>query len=161
LSSRTPESTARRQLAVFRQRLAWGPDECLVEPLTAARGPGQALLLEIETDEITAIFSGFPERDRSPEDVAHEAVQSVERWLQRGVVVDAHLADQLLIPMTLADGGQFRTTEPSSHTRTNPSIIRRFMEVDIRFDEEASDTWLVTVSGKPHRECSQSRLFSH
>jgi len=144
-------------LAVFRQRLAWGPDECLVEPLTAARGPGQALLLEIETDEITAVFSGFPERGRSPEDMAHEAVQSVERWLQSGVVVDVHLADQLLIPMTLAGGGRFRTTEPSSHTRTNASIIRRFMEVDIRFDQEASGTWLVTVSGGPHPICIRSR----
>jgi RNA 3'-terminal phosphate cyclase (ATP) len=149
LISRTTESMARRQLAVVRQRLDWGTEECLVEPVPTARGPGQALLLEMETDEITTVFSGFPDRDRTPEDVANEAIDSVERWMQTGVVVDEHLADQLLIPMTLAGGGRFRTTEPSSHTRTNASIIRRFMEVDIRFDQESSTIWLVTVSGKP------------
>ncbi len=148
LISRTPESIARRQLVVVRQRLAWEPDECLVEPVPTARGPGQALLLEVQTDEITTVFSGFPDRGRTPEDVANEAIESVERWMKSDAMVDEHLADQLLIPMALAGGGRFRTTEPSSHTRTNASIIRRFLEVDIRFDQESSGTWLVTVSGK-------------
>ncbi len=152
LISRTPESIARRQLAAVQQRLAWSPDGCLVEPVPAARGPGQALLLEISTDEITTVFSGFPDRGRSPEDVAIEAIESVERWMESDVMVDEHLADQLLIPMALAGGGRFRTTEPSSHTRTNASIIRRFLEVDIGFAEESSGTWLVTVSGKPHQD---------
>ncbi len=150
LISRTPESIARRQLVVVRQRLAWEPDECLVEPVPTARGPGQALLLEVQTDEIITVFSGFPDRGRTPEEVANEAIDSAERWMQTGVVVDEHLADQLLIPMTLAGGGRFRTTEPSSHTRTNASIIGRFIDIDIRFDQESSTTWLVTVSGKPH-----------
>lgn len=151
LISRTPESMARRQLEVVRQQLALGTDECLVEPVPTARGPGQALLLEMETDEITTVFSGFPDRGRTPEDVANDAIESVERWVKSDAVVDEHLADQLLIPMTLAGGGCFRTTEPSSHTRTNASIIGRFIDIDIRFEQETSTTWLVTVSGEPPR----------
>jgi len=52
-------------------------------------------------------------------------------YLDAGVPVAEHLADQLLIPMALAGGGRFRTVPPTLHTTTNIDVIRRFLDVSI------------------------------
>jgi RNA 3'-terminal phosphate cyclase (ATP) len=59
--------------------------------------------------------------------------------------VGIHLADQLLIPMALGRGGSFRTLEPTAHTLTNADVIRRFLEIPIRFEQESLDLYRVTV----------------
>ena len=58
-----------------------------------------------------------------------EAVQAARTWLEAEVPVDEYLADQLLLPLALADGGSFRTTKPSLHATTNahsPTISAGF-----------------------------------
>ena len=49
--------------------------------------------------------------------------------------MDEHLADQLLIPLLLTGGSQFRTTEPSLHTRTNAEVIGLFMPESVTLDD--------------------------
>ncbi|RMD67895.1 MAG: RNA 3'-phosphate cyclase, partial [Gammaproteobacteria bacterium] len=47
------------------------------------------------------------------------------------------LADQLLIPLSLARGrSAFRTSRITLHLITNAHVIRRFLPVDIAIDEE-------------------------
>jgi RNA 3'-terminal phosphate cyclase (ATP) len=53
----------------------------------------------------------------------------MQRYLAADVPVGEHLADQLLIPMALAGGGEFRTVPLSSHTTTNAALIERFLPV--------------------------------
>ena len=82
-------------------------------PVQYPVGPGNAVVLAIETEHVTEVFTGFGERGRPAEEVARSAVEAAKAWLEAGVPVDEHLADQLLIPMALAGGGSFRTTKPS------------------------------------------------
>jgi len=144
-TSKLPEHVAERELAVVREELKWRADECSVENVPHPMGPGNAVVLEIEAEHVTAVFTGFGERGRPAEEVAKSAVETAKAWLEANVPVDEHLADQLLLPMALAGGGSFRTTKPSLHTTTNAEIIRRFLPVPIRIEPESDLVWRATV----------------
>src|SRR5437660_8831505 len=109
--------------------------------LTSDGSQGEGGGLEIEAEHVTEIFTSFGIRGRSAQEVAQEATAAASAWLRAGVPVDEHLADQLLVPMALAGGGSFRTVKPSLHSRTNASIIQRFLPVVIRFEHEPADVW--------------------
>ena len=144
--SKIPAQVAERELAVVREQLGWPANECLVESVANPVGPGNALLLEIEAEHVTEIFTSFGERGRSAEEVAGEACEVAKSWLGANVPVDEHLADQLLLPLALAGGGSFRTVKPSLHSTTNAQIIERFLSVKIRFELENANVWRVEVS---------------
>ena len=144
LSKLSPE-VAERELAIVRQELRWRAEECGVEVVAHPKGPGNALVLELEAEHVTAVFTGFGERGRPAEDVARDAIESAKAWLEADVPVDEYLADQLLLPMALAGGGSFRTTKPSFHATTNTAIIQRFLPVPIRFEPENDLVWRAMV----------------
>jgi RNA 3'-terminal phosphate cyclase (ATP) len=143
--SKLSSDVAERELAIVREELRWQADECAVENVAYPKGPGNALVLEIETEHICAIFSGFGERGRPAEDVAREAINAANLWLAAEVPVDEHLADQLLLPMALAGRGSFRTTKPSLHMTTNVGIIQRFLSIAIEVQQESELVWRVSV----------------
>jgi RNA 3'-terminal phosphate cyclase (ATP) len=136
---------AERELTVLREELKWRPEEYGVDAVPHPLGPGNAVVLSLEAEHLTAIFTGFGERGRPAEEVARSAVQALKAWLEANVPVDEHVADQLLIPMVLAGGGSFRTTKPSLHTTTNAEVIQRFMSIPIRIQQESEMAWRVRV----------------
>src|SRR6266404_8661477 len=146
--SKLPTQVADRELAVVREKLGWGENECVAESVPNPLGPGNALLLEIEAEHVTEVFTSFGERGRSAEDVGADAAEAARAWLRAEVPVDEHLADQLLLPMALAGGGSFRTVKPSLHSTTNATVIQRFLSVEIRFEQETANVWRVDVAGK-------------
>lgn len=81
--------------------------------------------------------------NRVSEEVAKSAVEAAKAWLEAGVPVDEHLADELQIPLVLAGGGSFRTTKPSLHTTTNAEVIQRFVTTPIRTEQESELIWRV------------------
>jgi len=143
--SKLPEHVAERELTVLRDELKWRPEEYGVDDVPHPLGPGNAILLSLEAEHMTAIFTGFGERGRPAEEAARSAVQALKSWVQADVPVDEHLADQLLIPMVLAGGGSFRTTKPSLHTTTNAVVIQRFLPLPIRIEQQSELAWRVTV----------------
>jgi len=145
LVSKLPEHVGQRELAVVRDELKWREDECAIEAVQYPVGPGNAVVLAIETEHVTEVFTGFGERGRPAEEVARSAVGAVKAWLDADVPVHEHLADQLLIPLVLAGGGSFRTTKPSLHTTTNAEVIQRFLAVPIKVEQERELGWHVTV----------------
>lgn len=145
LVSKLPEHVSKRELAVIRDELKWRADECAVEAVPYPVGPGNVVVLAIETEHVTEVFTGFGERGRPAEEVARSAVQAAKTWLEADVPVDEHLADQLLIPMALAGGGSFRTTKPSLYTTANAEAIQRFLPVQFRIEQESDLAWRVSV----------------
>jgi RNA 3'-terminal phosphate cyclase (ATP) len=140
-----PESIAKRELGIVRERLGLERHQCRVESIEECVGPGNVLLVVIEAESITEIVTGFGIKGVSAEKVASDACDEAERYLKSDVPVGSHLADQLLIPMALAGGGSFRTLSPSAHTQTNVSVIRRFLDVPIAIDAEAEDTFRISI----------------
>ena len=143
--SKLPERVAERELAVVREELKWRPEEYAVETVPHPMGPGNAVVLAIEGEHVTEVFTGFGERGRPAEEVARSAAEAMKEWLEANVPADEHLADQLLIPMVLAGGGSFRTTKPSLHTTTNVEVIQRFLPVPIHVEQESELAWGVKV----------------
>jgi RNA 3'-terminal phosphate cyclase (ATP) len=121
---------ADRELAVVRNQLGWSDDELEAVVIDAeARGPGNALVLEIESEHVTEVFAGFGEMGVRAEAVADRVIHHVRRYLAAGVPVGPYLADQLLLPLALAGGGVFRTTALSAHATTNVDVIRAFLGI--------------------------------
>lgn len=132
LVSRLPRKIGDRELAVVRSRLGWQDDELEVVVLAEGMaGPGNVLLLEIESQHVTEIVTGFGEVGVRAEAVAEAAVQEARRYLAADVPVGPHLADQLLLPLALAGGGVFRTLPLSRHASTNIDVIRAFLPVSV------------------------------
>jgi RNA 3'-terminal phosphate cyclase (ATP) len=145
LSKLAPE-IADRELTVVREELRWRTEECSVETVQQPKGPGNAVVLEIQTEHVMAIFTGFGERGRPAEEVAKEAVDAAKAWMEANVPVDEYLADQLLLPIALAGSGSFRTTKPSLHTTTNVAIINRFLPQHIGVQQETDVVWKIAIS---------------
>ncbi|HTI70966.1 MAG TPA: RNA 3'-terminal phosphate cyclase [Candidatus Limnocylindria bacterium] len=145
LLSKLSESIADKQLAVVREKLGWSNEECSVEFAIHPLGPGSALVLEVETDTGTAVFTGPGDRDQSAEEIALKVIGELEQWLVSETPVDEHLADQLMLPMALAGGGSYRTTEPSPHSLTNAETIAQFLSVSIRVEQESALVWRAVV----------------
>ncbi|MBI1293226.1 RNA 3'-terminal phosphate cyclase [bacterium] len=124
-----------REIKAVYTALGWPSDSGRVEELRSGRGPGNALVVRVECDHLTEVFTGFGEHRISAEAVGEQVADEARAWLDSGVPVGSHLADQLLIPMALAGSGEFRTLPLTEHTRTNIALIERFLPV--RFIVEA------------------------
>jgi RNA 3'-terminal phosphate cyclase (ATP) len=142
-----PGEIAKRELAKVEHMLNWTGEQLQIRQLPNEQGPGNLLMLEIESEHITEVFTGFGMRGVSAEAVAEQAVQQARRYLAANVPVGECLADQLLVPVALAGSGSFHTLAPSRHTNTNVEVIARFLPVRMGQREVARDCWLVEITG--------------
>ncbi|MBW1800564.1 MAG: RNA 3'-terminal phosphate cyclase [Deltaproteobacteria bacterium] len=140
-----PVKIADRELEVVREKLDWSGDLLKVVDGENSQGPGNILTVEIESENIVEVFTGFGERAVSAEKVAIRTIKSVREYLVHNVPVGRYLADQLLIPMAMAGGGKFRTLSPSKHTTTNIEIIKKFLDVKIDIKECDQNQWEIEI----------------
>jgi RNA 3'-terminal phosphate cyclase (ATP) len=142
--ARLPRHVAERELAVAQERLGppaavrgsrplHVPMACEVRELPDD-GPHNVFMVEVELESGARELATAHGRKGYPaEDVADDALDELEDFLEAGVPVGAHLADQLLLPLAVAGGGRFRTLGPLSlHATTNIEIIQQFLDVPIR-----------------------------
>jgi RNA 3'-terminal phosphate cyclase (ATP) len=139
-----PQQIAERELKLVREKLTWPDDALRVEVFP--NGPGNILMLEIQSAHITEIFTGFGELGVRAETVARGAVASAQDYLGAGVPVGKLLADQLILPFAMAGGGSFKTLPLSRHARTNIEVVKRFLDVDLRVAREDERARIVEVS---------------
>ena len=144
LVANLPESIGTREMRVLRTALAL-PREATRTETVDSYGPGNVVLVVIEADNVTEVMTGFGEKGTSAEMVAETVAREAREYLDAGVPVGRHLADQLLLPMALAGGGSFRTLEPTGHTRTNAEVVSRFLGVRVSETEEADNVWSVEI----------------
>ena len=145
LIANLPRHIAERELAVIARRLSWPPSSLKIEAVSS-HGPGNVILLEVASENITEVFTGFGERGVRAEAVAENVAQEARRYLASDVPVGEHLADQLLLPMALAKGGVFRTLPPSRHMQTNIDTIRQFLSTEIRVRLEPERACTVEIA---------------
>jgi len=138
--SRLPRHIAERELATALKILGWPLDYGLVDEVSSP-GPGNAVMIEIECPQVCEVFTGFGQLGVSAEKVASGAAREAMRYLEAGVPVGEHLADQLLLPMALAGGGAFRTLAPSRHATTNIATVGHFLGATIATAEVARGVW--------------------
>lgn len=137
-----------REVKVICEEMGWSKDSSEVVLYRRSQGPGNVVIIEVESENVTEVITGFGMRGVMAEQVALGAVEEVKRYLDAGVPVGVHLADQILLPMALAGEGSFRTLSPSLHTRTNIQVIQAFLDVTIECVPKAADDWEIRVESK-------------
>ncbi len=133
-ASLTPR-VAERELQVISEKLGWPAESLHAEPVTNATCPGNVLLVEVESDGLTEVFTGFGERGVQAEKVAESVVDQVREYLVSKAPVGEHLADQLLLPMALAGRGSFNAVKISRHAQTNIETIQKFLPVEFKVEK--------------------------
>ena len=103
--------------------------------------PGNTVTIEIKSEYISEVFTGFGRRGVRAKIVADRVAKAALRYLDAGVPVCEHLADQLLLPFAIAGGGSFNTLKPTSHTRTNSEVLKLFMNIEISMNRISKDIW--------------------
>lgn len=144
LLAQLPRHVADRELKVLRRELDIDPSALRVEEVKS-RGPGNALLVEIESVRVTEVMAGFGELGVKAEIVAGRTAKEARRYLQADVPVGEYLADQLLLPMALAGGGSFVTLPLSRHTLTNLEVIEKFLAVKFKVETVSDEAVRIEV----------------
>lgn len=146
LISRIPAHVGQKELDRVKSRMGWRELEIVEVP--DSPGPGNVLQLEQVHDEACELVTAFGKIGRSAMTVADDAVDQMRAYLAHEAPVGEHLADQLLLPMAISGGGTFRCAAPSSHSRTNLDVIRRFLEIEAEFRQEDEKHWRFQVGSK-------------
>lgn len=142
-----PASMAERELGVIKEKMGFRDEELYAEISDNAVSRGTAVMIEIESESLTEMFTRIGERGVRAEVIAERAADEAVRYLGSDAPVDEHLADQLLIPLALCRGGSFATSNFSLHTQTNIEVIKKFLDVAITARESTSGTWVIDVEG--------------
>jgi RNA 3'-terminal phosphate cyclase (ATP) len=118
-----------------------------IEPV-ASPGPGVCAVITADFEGGRACYSALGERGRRAEKVAKEAVEKLFAFLETDACVDEYLADQLLVPLALAEGeSHFTTPKVTNHLLTNAATIRKFLPVTIEIDGIHSLPGSVRITG--------------
>jgi RNA 3'-terminal phosphate cyclase (ATP) len=137
-----------RECRVIKRKTNWD-DSCFeVDVISDSAGPGNVIIVELESVNVTEVFTAFGQVGRKAEHVARDVARDVQRYIKADVPVGEYLADQLLQPMAIGKskgnaGGCFRTMTLSRHSTTHIDIIRKFLDVEI--DVETVDKHDVRV----------------
>ncbi|MBI2214832.1 MAG: RNA 3'-terminal phosphate cyclase [Acidobacteria bacterium] len=130
--SNLPFAIAEREIQLIRKRTSWS-DDALEAHTVPSAGPGNVVMVEIASENVTELFTAFGERGVSAEAVATHTIAEAERYLASGAAAGVHLTDQLLLPLAAGAGGRFTASGISSHTRTNAAVIETFTGAPIQF----------------------------
>lgn len=140
-----PASIAVREAASARAVLRGDERSFHPEVLRDVAGPGNAMTITVESEHVTEVFTAFGEKRVRAEVVGETAAKEAKVYLEAGVPVGEHLADQLLLPMALAGQGAFRTVAPSGHTTTQAELLRRVLGVKIEIARESEAAYRIEV----------------
>ncbi len=146
--SNLDEKIARRQVekaeSLLRARGLEGEIEVREYPSPGA-GTGTHLRAEFENGSGTCTSLG--ERGLPAERVAATAVQELLAYLDSGAAVDRFLADQLLLPLSLASGeSTFTCEEVTQHLLTNAHVVQKFVAAHIEIDGQVGQPGTVRIA---------------
>jgi RNA 3'-terminal phosphate cyclase (ATP) len=140
-----PRHITQREVETVGKMLNWGPEAFSVEESRNSAGPGNIVMIEIGSSEVTEIFSAFGQVGLSAEKVASIAARDARGYLVSRAAAGEHLTDQLLLPLALAGTGS-SAEKINMHARTNMKITSEFLPV--RFElREAEGFTCVNVAG--------------
>jgi len=97
-------------------------------------------------------FCALGEPGKPAERVADEAVDSFESFLQSGGAIDHHLADQLMLPLSLANGPSILSSARiTQHLLTISEVIRHFLPVEIDISGRLDQPGTIRIVPIPDR----------
>ena len=140
-----PASMAERELTIVKEKMGLSDEQLQPEISDNAISRGTAVMIEIQSEHLTEVFTSIGELGVRAEVIAEQAADEALDYLRAQAPVGEHLADQLLIPLALCSGGSFATTRVSLHTQTNIEIIKKFLDVDITVAQSINGPTIIEV----------------
>lgn len=123
-----PSHVAERELAVVKRTLGLPDRELHAIDCAEAHGPGNALIVRLDHEHLSEVFTAYGRRGVPAERVAAAACREAQTWARTDAPVGPHLADQLMLPLALAAGGVYRTGPLTPHAETNLGVIGEFLD---------------------------------
>ncbi len=118
-------------------------------------GQGTMVFLLAESENSLAGFTAYGRKGKPAEKVAEEAVTAFMEYHRSGAAVDPHLADQLVLPLALAEGeSSFTTSRITRHLLTNIWVVGQMLEVHFSVEGQEGEPGRVKVQGIGGRGCS-------
>ncbi|WP_436897799.1 RNA 3'-terminal phosphate cyclase [Acinetobacter gyllenbergii] len=96
---------------------------------------GNTAYVKVEHKNHVQLFTALGEMRKSAEQIANHLAEQVKQYIVSRAAVDEYLADQLLLPLALGQGGEFTAQCMSEHTRTQATMIEKFIDCEIEFIE--------------------------
>lgn len=142
-----PKSIAERQARRAENRLRRAGLECELEIERWSGGPGTVVTLILPTRPAAAAFVALGQRGKPAERVADEAAdQLLDHYHTRPDAVDPHSADQILMPLALADGpSRYEVSRVTRHLLTNIAVVRHFIDRKITCSGSEGEPGCVTL----------------
>lgn len=134
---------AQRELATLNQRLKLDTQQHFH---LKGVSQGNTLYVKVKFEHHTQLFTALGEMRKSAEHIADHLAEHVQQYIQSNAAVDEYLADQLLLPLALGLGGEFTAQCISEHTRTQASMIEKFIDCEIEFIELNKNLFQVKVN---------------
>jgi RNA 3'-terminal phosphate cyclase (ATP) len=102
-----------------------------------ANGPGAGIFILAEYDNHVRVgFTAYGRKGLPAERVAEAACDAFITYHQSDAPVDMHLADQLILPLTMANGQSTFTAEHiTEHLRTNLWVVEQFKVARFRVSD--------------------------
>lgn len=137
-----PGHIAVREIETAADMLNWNKDTGKIDQTRNSPGPGNVVMIEIGSSEVTEIFSAFGQMGVSAEKVASIAAKDAREYLASRAAAGEHLTDQLLLPLALAGEGSFTAQKMNMHSRTNMAVISEFLPVRFVVQPDADYAWV-------------------
>jgi RNA 3'-terminal phosphate cyclase (ATP) len=147
-----PRHIAERECRTILEQTGWDESCFEIQEVHDSAGPGNVVMIQLQSAHLTELFAGFGERGVRAETVASKVLHEARRYLDAGVPVGEHLADQLLLPLGVGagqgtGGGSFRTVRLTPHATTHIDVLKAFLDVRIEVEEQEEDRCIVRVEG--------------
>ena len=144
-----PDHVAKRQARRAVERLHRAGIEAEFAQQEWEGGPGSVLGITLDQAPVPTFFFGLGARGKPAETVADEAADQAIAFAKSAAPVDAHSADQILLPLVLASGAsEFRIAAITKHLTTNIDVIRMFVDRSIEFDGAEGSPGVVRVGSE-------------
>lgn len=142
-----PEHIARRQAERAAKRLAHLNLKTDIREEKWPHGMGTVIAVALDTTPAPTLFFALGQRGKPADRVADELVDQVETFLDAETPgVDAHTADQLVLPLALAEGtSRYPVSEVTLHLLTNIAVVRLFVERDIACEGDEGKPGVVRI----------------
>jgi len=150
LVANLPRHIAERECRTIAEQTGWDESSFSVEEVKGSRGPGNVVMIELQSEHVTEVFAAFGQLGVRAEEVAMQAVREAQEYLAAGVPVGKRLADQLMLPLGIGahlgtGGGAFRTLALSGHATTHLEILRDILGVSAVVEQSGGDDCVVRI----------------
>ncbi|MBC8507849.1 MAG: RNA 3'-terminal phosphate cyclase [Anaerolineales bacterium] len=111
-----------------------------------ARVKGTVIILLAEFEYSQCCYFALGAPGKRADLVADEVVDAIEEFMASDGAIDQYLADQILLPLSFADGpSRLHTSKITQHLLTNAEVIQAFLPTEIKVHAQLGESGIVEI----------------